>query len=30
MGAKKTGINALHLDLKKENLQDLLKREKFI
>ncbi len=29
-GAKKTGINAFHLDLKKENLQDLLKRENLI
>ena len=29
-GAKKIGINALHLDLKKENLQELLIRENII
>jgi len=30
LGARNAGINALHLDLKKEDLLDLLKREKLI
>jgi FMN phosphatase YigB (HAD superfamily) len=30
IGAKKAGITAHHLDLKKEDLVDLLKREKLI
>lgn len=30
LGAEKTGIRALHLDLKKETLQELLTREKII